>query len=144
MAAEVLTQVIGVYPERGTALVDAGGLALSKDRAGQSDWGLVRGRPDLTLSRLSQECGVLERRAGAGAGAGPGPGAGAGATAAAAGEQGQGQGQGLEKEQPLPEMGALLRIVPNHACLTAACHTEFWPVRGDSVIGEPWRPCRGW
>ncbi len=41
------------------------------------------------------------------------------------------------------EIGALLRVVPNHACITAACHDEYAVIEGDQVVGR-WQRCRGW
>ena len=40
-------------------------------------------------------------------------------------------------------LGALLKIIPNHSCLTAACHSLYFVVRGDEVV-DVWRPCHGW
>jgi len=62
-AMEVLTTVIGVHPSRGSALCDAGALALSKD-PGHGGFGVVRdldgNRLDLVLTGLSQEHGKLK------------------------------------------------------------------------------------
>ena len=62
VAASVLATVVGVYPERGTALIDVGSRALGKDtleRPSASPWGAVRGRPDLALVSISQEVGIV-------------------------------------------------------------------------------------
>ena len=40
-------------------------------------------------------------------------------------------------------LGTLLKIIPNHSCLTAACHRLYFVVRGDEVV-DVWRPCHGW
>ena len=115
VAVSVLTTVIGSYPERQTAIVDAGALALSKDLGpdhldpnfGYGDVCDINLRPlPAKLIALSQEHGKLESRA------------------------------------HLP-VGTRLRIVPNHSCLTAAMYDVYHAVDGGRVVGE-WRPVRGW
>lgn len=111
--SSVLTTVLGVYPERGSALCDAGSRALGKDTLEQpssSPWGIVLQQPLLHLVSISQE---VERRkrnvllfmllllhTQVGILKGPG------VAALVVGQQ--------------------LRIVPNHSCLTA---TNFSQVR---------------
>lgn len=58
-ALTVLTTVVSrPTPER--AILDAGSKALSSDLFGQQGFGILRDRPDLTLSGLSEEHGVLD------------------------------------------------------------------------------------
>jgi len=66
-ACAVLTRVISVYPDRRRLLVDAGGLALSKDTApaGYPGYGRILGHDDLILRKVSQE---VRRSAGTAAG----------------------------------------------------------------------------
>ncbi len=62
VAVAVLGTVVGVYPERGSALIDVGSRALGKDTLelpSASPWGVVRGRPDLQLASISQEVGIV-------------------------------------------------------------------------------------
>jgi D-serine deaminase-like pyridoxal phosphate-dependent protein len=40
-------------------------------------------------------------------------------------------------------IGALVQIVPNHSCLTAACHSVYYLLHHGRVVGEA-APCRGW
>ena len=40
-------------------------------------------------------------------------------------------------------VGARVRIVPNHSCLTAAMYDRYHVIEGDAVVDE-WRPVRGW
>jgi D-serine deaminase-like pyridoxal phosphate-dependent protein len=40
-------------------------------------------------------------------------------------------------------VGAKLRIVPNHSCLSAALFEIYHVFRGDAIVDE-WRPVRGW
>jgi D-serine deaminase-like pyridoxal phosphate-dependent protein len=124
LALSVLTSVIGHQPEKGWALVDAGWMALSRDRGTstqQVDQGYGRvcdlaGRPlhDWVVSATNQEHGIVTSRAGA----------------------------PLSPES-LP-VGTLLRILPNHACATAAQHDRYHVVRGATAIEEVWPRFRGW
>ena len=115
VAVSVLATVVGSYPNRGEAIIDAGALALSKDLGpDQLDpnfgYGIVCDpalRPlPARLVALSQEHGRLSMT------------------------------------EPLP-VGARVRIVPNHSCLTAAMYDRFHVIDGDAVVDE-WRPVRGW
>ena len=115
VAVSVLTTVVGSYPERQTAIVDAGALALSKDLGPDHldprfGYGIVCDTAlhpiPARLTALSQEHGKLETTA------------------------------------HLP-VGTRLRIVPNHSCLTAAMYDTYHVVDGDRIVAE-WRPVRGW
>jgi D-serine deaminase-like pyridoxal phosphate-dependent protein len=115
VAVSVLATVIGSYPERGQAVIDAGALALSKDLGPHHidtkfGYGIVcdlKLRPQpMRLVALSQEHGKLEAA------------------------------------QP-PPVGTKLRVMPNHSCLTAAMYDAYHVIAGDRVVDE-WRPCRGW
>ena len=114
-AASVLTTVVGSYPERNTAIIDAGALALSKD-AGPDHidprfgYGVVC---DTTLKPLTVRLIALSQ------------------------EHGK-----IEGDAELP-VGMRLRIIPNHSCLTAAMFDVYHVVDGGRVVDE-WRPVRGW
>lgn len=63
-AATVLARVIGRYPETNHFVIDAGALALSKDPGathitGSVAYGSILGHPNLQLSSLSQEHGIV-------------------------------------------------------------------------------------
>ncbi len=114
-AVSVLTTVIGSYPQRGEAVIDAGALALSKDLGPdvidpQFGYGIVcdlQLRPlDIRLVTLSQEHGKLRTK-----------------TPLAVGQQ--------------------LRILPNHSCLTAAMYDVYHVIEGGRIVAE-WHPVRGW
>jgi D-serine deaminase-like pyridoxal phosphate-dependent protein len=115
IAVSVLTTVIGHYPQRNCAIVDAGALALSKDAGdGCDDFGEIcdlDGQPlkGLHLYRLSQEHGKITSEPGA----------------------------------SLPPIHSRLRIRPNHSCLTAALFSEYHVHRGTEVH-DIWSPIRGW
>ncbi len=125
IALSVLATVIGHRRDRGWILVDAGWMALSRDRgtARQSvDQGYgrvcdVSGRPfaDLIVAEVNQEHGVISRRPGSAA--------------------------------PLPDLavGSLVRILPNHACATAAQHDRYHVLGGDPArVVRIWKRSRGW
>jgi D-serine deaminase-like pyridoxal phosphate-dependent protein len=125
IAVSVLATVIGRKPEKGWILVDAGWMALSRDRGTASQavdqrYGVAcdlagRPYPDLLVAEASQEHGILAIRPGSGA--------------------------------PLPDLpiGARLRILPNHACATSAQHDAYSVVRGASPVVEArWARMRGW
>jgi D-serine deaminase-like pyridoxal phosphate-dependent protein len=117
----VIASVIGSYPERGVALLDAGALALSKDEGPrhvdpECGYGVLvdplsrRPLSGAKLHALSQEHGHVH-----------------GGTAAIA---------------ALP-VGGKVAIVPNHSCLAAALHDRYAVIRSGTVVAE-WRPVRGW
>jgi D-serine deaminase-like pyridoxal phosphate-dependent protein len=125
IAVSVLTTVIGTKPEKGWILVDAGWMALSRDRGTAAQrvdqgYGLVcdlSGKlyPDLIVSQASQEHGILAIRSGAAA--------------------------------TLPDLpiGTKVRILPNHACATASQHELYNVVSaGSDAIETQWPRMRGW
>ena len=124
IAISVLTEVIGHRAERGQVLVDAGWMAMSRDR-GTADqkvdqgYGLVctesgNAMDELIVVATNQEHGIVGRRDGAALNLGDFP------------------------------VGRRLRILPNHACATAAQHDGYWAVSADQVT-DRWLPrCRGW
>jgi D-serine deaminase-like pyridoxal phosphate-dependent protein len=124
LALSVLTTVIGAQPEKGIAIVDAGWMALSRDRgtAGQAvdqGYGLVCDEagvpyPDLMVAAANQEHGMIAVRPGSGA--------------------------------SLPDLpiGTRLRILPNHACATAAQHGGYHVVSRGAGAGAWWPRMAGW
>jgi D-serine deaminase-like pyridoxal phosphate-dependent protein len=123
LALTVLASVIGHRKEQGLLLLDAGALALSKDRStAQTDedagFGLVwdiDGRASFGVARVervSQEHGLAVC-------------------------------QGHWPWDKLP-IDTRVRIAPNHACLTAAAHDRFRVVDGGREVIAEWRRCGGW
>lgn len=123
IAISVLGSVIGHQRDKGWILVDAGWTALSRDRGTQAQpvdhgYGLVCDRdgtliPDLMMVSANQEHGIIALRPGA-----PGP---------------------------LPDLpvGTALRILPNHACATAAQHDHYHVLAGGTLAGQ-WPRFGGW
>ncbi len=124
IALSVLTSVIGHQRERGWILVDAGWMALSRDRgtaaqAMDHGYGLVcdvdgRVLDGLVVAQASQEHGTIARRPGSTA--------------------------------PLPDVsvGTLLRILPNHACATGAQFEGYTVLPTDGSAPVEWSRFRGW
>jgi len=124
IALSVLTTVIGHQREKGWAIVDAGWMAMSRDRGTQRQkrdfgYGLVcleNGEVlnEYVMSGANQEHGIVSR-----------PGA-----------------PDLEIEKRFP-IGTRLRILPNHACATGAQHPAYLAVASDGNI-ETWLRFYGW
>jgi D-serine deaminase-like pyridoxal phosphate-dependent protein len=125
IAVSVLATVIGHQREKGWVLLDAGWMALSADRgtARQSldqGYGLVcdiDGAPyrDLIVAETSQEHGIVALRPGSSA------------------------------HLPGLAIGARVRILPNHACATAAQHDSYHVIAsGRRTVEAIWPRFRGW
>ncbi len=124
IALSVLASVIGHQPERGWIIVDAGWMALSRDRGTSGHrvdqgYGLVcseTGEPyeDLIVADANQEHGVLALRPGSGA------------------------------ALPNLRVGELVRILPNHACATAAQHDRYFVVDDGGSVAAEWARFNGW
>jgi D-serine deaminase-like pyridoxal phosphate-dependent protein len=122
IALSVLATVNGHRRDKGWALVDAGWMALSRDRGTAKQpldqgYGLVcdlEGRvlPDLVVTGAHQEHGVIAHRHG-----GPPP--------------------------ALP-VGSRVRILPNHACATGAQHAGYHVVDGSTRAVAYWERFSGW
>ncbi|RUO63925.1 D-serine deaminase, pyridoxal phosphate-dependent [Pseudidiomarina planktonica] len=127
IALSVVTTVIGHRNDQGWIMTDAGWMAMSRDRgtAGQAvdqGYGVVadsNGRviPDLIMIRTSQEHGVLALR------------------------------EGSNASLPDLPVGTKLRILPNHACATAAQHSSFYVLDPHGRAGDisaVWPRINGW
>lgn len=125
VAISVLTAVIGHQRRKNWLLTDAGWMALSRDRgtaghAVDQRYGLVcdaHGAPlaDLVVVDTNQEHGIVARRDG-----------------------------GALDWSRFP-IGTRLRVLPNHACATAAQHGAYEVVRGSGEVVATWpRFPHGW
>ncbi len=124
MALSVLTTVIGHQPEKGWAIVDAGWMAMSRDRGTQKqkhDFGYGQAcaidgtvMPGYILSGANQEHGILSREGT------PDP----------------------DIAARLP-VGTVLRILPNHACATGAQFPTYHAIAEDGAATE-WSRLHGW
>lgn len=122
IALSVLATVNGHRPDKGWALIDAGWMALSRDRGTaklplDQGYGVVcdlQGRviPDLIVSRAHQEHGVIAHRSG-----------------------------GRLPDLPV---GSRVRILPNHACATGAQHGGYHVVDGSTAVTAFWERFSGW
>lgn len=124
IALSVLGTVIGHRPDKGWTLIDAGWMAMSRDRGTASQavdqgYGLVcdvDGRPiaDLIVAGANQEHGILAHRSGK-----------------------------VEGALQLP-VGTQVRILPNHACSTAAQYREYQVVHEGREVVATWPRFNGW
>jgi D-serine deaminase-like pyridoxal phosphate-dependent protein len=124
IALSVLTTVIGHQPDKGWAIVDAGWMAMSRDRGTQKQghdygYGQVCDEagdviPGYVLSGANQEHGILSAE--------------------------QGVDADIVKRFPV---GARLRILPNHACATGAQFPEYVAVGGGEEE-KTWARFYGW
>lgn len=124
IALSVLTTVIGHQPAKGWAIVDAGWMAMSRDRGTQKqkhDYGYGQvcteaGEPiaGYVVGSANQEHGIVCRA----------------------------DGTVTTIEQRFP-IGTRLRILPNHACATGAQHPQYAAVMADGSV-QAWPRFYGW
>ena len=123
IALSVLASVIGHQREKNWLITDAGWMALSRDRGTASQkidqgYGVVcgaEGRPleDLIVVESNQEHGIVARR----------------------------DGSAIDfNRYPI---GTLLRVLPNHACATAAQHSQYRVIDAGRVT-QTWDRFGGW
>jgi D-serine deaminase-like pyridoxal phosphate-dependent protein len=126
IAISVLVSVIGHQPERGWVITDGGWMSMSQDRGTSKQsldqgYGVVRDatgaalKDDLIMASANQEHGILARR----------------------------------DQKPLDPVhypvGTLLRVLPNHACATAAQYDRYHVVVGaQSEVVAVWPRTGGW
>ncbi len=124
IAVSVLATVIGHRPEMNCALIDAGALALSKDRS----TGAAGLPEDVGFGMIMDE--TCTRRI----------------DAVRVGHVYQEHGM-LASDGPFPygvlPIGARVRVLPNHACMTAAMYDAYHVVEDDRVI-DTWSRINGW
>jgi D-serine deaminase-like pyridoxal phosphate-dependent protein len=124
IALSVLTTVIGHQEDKGWAIVDAGWMAMSRDRGTHKqkhDFGYGQvctedGEPidGYVIGSANQEHGIVCRA----------------------------DGRDREIAQRFP-IGTRLRILPNHACATGAQHPEYQAILPSGEV-ETWSRFYGW
>jgi D-serine deaminase-like pyridoxal phosphate-dependent protein len=125
IALSVLATVIGHQHDRGWILIDAGWMALSRDRGTAKQevdrgYGVVcdvEGKPfeDLLVTETNQEHGIVALR------------------------------PGSQAKMPELAVGSLVRILPNHACATGAQHDRYHVLSaGSRRLSAEWQRFRGW
>lgn len=117
IAVSVLARVVGHYPQKKTLLVDAGALAMF------SDQGCVHLHQG---SQFGVVVGHPEMR-----------------LVALTQELGKIQNINGEIDYDKFPIGSLVRIYPNHSCLTAALYSEYHIIEDGKVVNQ-WRPIKGW
>lgn len=126
IAGSVLCTVIGKKAEKGQLIVDAGWMAMSRDRGTANqhcDYGYglvcdVEGVPllggNVVMSGANQEHGIITAR------------------------------EGYTLPLDLYPVGTRLRVLPNHACPTAAPYRTLLLVDGAGVVTDEIDHVRGW
>ena len=124
IALSVLATVIGHQEEKGWTIIDAGWMAMSRDRGTAKQrvdqgYGVVctiDGFPidDLIVIDANQEHGIVAHRSGNKSGA------------------------------PKLPVGTALRILPNHACSTAAQFDRYQVIARGQEIVDVWPRFNGW
>lgn len=124
IAISVLTSVIGHQKRKNWVITDAGWMALSRDRGTASQnvdqgYGVVcsvNGDPlnDLIVSATNQEHGIISDR------------------------------REREPAWDAFEIGSMARILPNHACATAAMYDRYYVTGGSTEITDVWHRVNGW
>lgn len=118
IAFSVLATVISANAGKGQVIIDAGGLALSKDK-GNGRWGYGKLVPPRGSSELA---GIIVSDV----------------------HQEHGELRGLLPGQvAMMPVGTKVRIIPNHVCMTAAMYDELLLCDGDEVIAQ-WPRTNGW
>ena len=127
IALSVLTTVIGHQADKGWAIVDAGWMAMSRDRGTQKQqhdfgYGQVCSEdgavlPGYIISGANQEHGILSH-------------------------EGKLEAATTDIAQRFP-VGTRLRILPNHACATGAQFPEYHAVSSDGGLST-WSRFYGW
>ena len=123
IAIGVLASVIGHNRHHGRVLIDAGFLALSRDRGTADmplDWGygavcdpagnLIE---SVTVSSTNQEHGIITSRCG-------------------------------EIDFERFPVGRRVKVLPNHACATAAAYDRYFVTNGSERIVDVWDRVNGW
>ncbi|HUC18197.1 MAG TPA: alanine racemase [Acetobacteraceae bacterium] len=123
IAVTVIASVIGKRPDLHQFLIDAGAIALSKDRSTEATphdygFGLVRGLDDTgrfgttIVRRAYQEHGVVA----------------------------------CDPALPFPtlKVGDKVRVAPNHVCLTAAAHDRYFVTDDGETVAAVWPRINGW
>lgn len=123
IALSVMATVIGHQASKGWTIVDAGWMAMSRDRgtavqAVDRGYGVVcdlAGRPfeEVLLQEVSQEHGVLAAR-------------------------------DSSKAMPCLPVGSKVRILPNHACATSAQHHQYLVLGPENQVIDSWPRISGW
>jgi D-serine deaminase-like pyridoxal phosphate-dependent protein len=124
LALSVLATVIGHQHDKGWIIVDAGWMAMSRDRgtarlAVDQGYGVVCDLagdpiPDLIMIDANQEHGILAGR------------------------------RGAQFSPPKLPIGSMVRIFPNHACATGAQHDRYYVVDHGRTVSAIWPRIHGW
>jgi D-serine deaminase-like pyridoxal phosphate-dependent protein len=124
IAISVLATVIGHQRSKGWIIVDAGWMAMSRDRSTANQaidqgYGVVcdldgKDFPDLIIADTNQEHGIVTVR------------------------------PGSDAQLPDLAVGDRVRILPNHACATGAQYDRYHVLDGEGRVSAIWPRINGW
>lgn len=130
IALSVVCEIIGHKPERNWILTDAGALAMSKDIGTSKQAALEQGldfgygqvcdletcQPitDLYVGDVNQEHGFIKSVS------------------------------GTDVDYSRFQIGTRVRVLPVHACMTAACFGEYYVTDGEAEVVDRWERVNGW
>lgn len=107
VAGRVLCKVLSHYPDRGTILLDAGALALTKESTPQGGMCEITGHPQLECHRTSQEVTLVRTKDGS-----------------------------TFPFVDFP-IGSVVSLLPNHSCLAAACFDRYYIIHDTTCAFDP-------
>lgn len=124
IAMSVLASVISKNERSGALIIDAGWMALSRDRGtadqvedlGYGQVCLEDGTilQDMIVADVQQEHGIIKPR------------------------------EGSQRKLPNLAPGTLVRVLPNHACATASQHDRYWVLDEQGHVRDEWPRFSGW
>lgn len=124
VSLSVLAEIVSTYPDRGDEkpgeqLINAGVLSLARESSKIPGFGKVvkpNGYGDWIVGKLSQEHGILKP-----------------------------SGEDPNKSCRFFPYGTKIRIIPQHACISAACFPYYFVVgEDDETIEDVWVPFKHW
>ncbi|KAI0869021.1 alanine racemase domain-containing protein [Hypoxylon argillaceum] len=114
MAARVVVEVSGLYPERNEAIVNAGVLALTREYSSYNGFATVIDHPNWFVNDISQEHGILKCS------------------------------DSNETVEAAFKIGDKITLHVSHSCITASAYPYYYVVDGNDCVEDVWYPWKGW
>lgn len=120
IACYVKSQIVSNYPSRNESLCNAGVLALTRETSTYKGHGTVFELEQFLNTtkgiEISEDHCCIDRIS---------------------------QEHGIIKDK-IMDIGEEIAIIPQHACIVAACHPFFVVTNDKNIIVDIWVPCKGW